>query len=351
MKQYSFRACLHHRQVLGDEGEEEFYKTHRDCSSEKVTSVEAKQWLEKVDGEKEVDRAVKSLEKEVEKLNDSPLSVSSCSSTSSKVTESSRVAGKITNKRLLTDLDMSSTDEEISPVKHSSPKKARIEGIKTQTVLWNRDVGLARVSQQHSLDLMTDKVKRMDATNKRLLQENEEMRIKVGSVQVLRKELEESRAREKELLDERRVNRDRIERAEKLEREMKEREVELDRLRREVKEIEGMRREFQGLREDRKKLEVMREKGRKRRYEVHIPFHNHQVCDTPLVNEIDLNATQECYSLPEQNIQCLHLEIASAGEIEEFYVKKYRLKVPSKFLTFSHYVFLNNLSLISECLK
>lgn len=328
-KDFSFRACLHHREVMQKGGEEEFYKAHKECPSEKLAGATLHKWLEEVVRQLENERAVEFLNAEVDKipdhLEDTVSSLSSSDSHLSRITESSEVAARIVAKRPSVDLDVT---VDVQPTHNSTPKKMRVEGkgegIKSQMFGWNRDVEISKVSQRHSLNQLTDKVKCLEMTNKRLLQENEQNKIKLGTISIMRKELDESRVRERELLDERRVNKDKVERAERIEREMNEKLSELKRLRDEVKEIDGMRAELNVLREDRKKLDMMKECAKMRRYDVHIPVKGNNLADTPILYEQDLNTTQDCYGCHESGVVCLHGNVECFGELRHFSIRKYR---------------------------
>ena len=64
---------------------------------------------------------------------------------------------------------------------------------------------------------------------------------------------------------------------------------------------------------------------------MHVPFHKGRVCDKPMALIRNPDEEQDCYSLPEEGVDCVHFEMEVEGSVESFTMRRFRSKIPSKF--------------------
>ena len=337
-KRVSFRACLFHKEVCGEQGHDEFYRLHSNCPSEKINGPSTREWLKTVSEERE---AVDNLHKVLGK-DSVDLDAEEDLSEEEEVLAGS-IIGTSRKRKLLDELfgsdvslpspnppDRSSTPTQ--EVREYKPPVKEVGGIREQCRVWDRDEVKAQASKQQAFVLMSDRLEAATSQNKALLLEKTRLEIQVGCIKEMREELEQTREREMKWLKERREMIDKIERFEKMGLEIEKQRQELIRLREERDSYRGMREENDRLKGEVKKVGKLEMLLRRKSYEVHIPLHNNNICDRPLIYA-DANETQTCFSHPERGINCLHIAMQTAGDLESFHARKLKFKLPSKYET------------------
>jgi len=327
------RLCVSCRKcVMGDE--KEFMKAHLQCESGNIGEKGFKAWFE---GEllerEEVRKAVAAIQDVIgEKV------VRNASEGSSSDGSSNEEVELRANMKKKDDVDLDAVMEDLFG--DIADLKEEWEGEEVA-----KPMAASSPRQQEAYDTevfvrMKDRVMALESNNRKVLKENEELKVKVEGYRATREELESLRKKEKEWMAERSELMRKAGLVESLRASVSRKDEEIERMRSVVKETEEVKVINKRLTGEVERLHE-RLKCRKRRvYEVHLPLFENNICDAPTITD-DPNVTQQCYE--GDGVRCLHMSMDVTGQLEDFVVRKVRKKVPSKLPQHDHFCSSSNL--------